>query len=101
MVWSNCKEISQTEPLKYNISNYILISFIQSSVISHVISLWLCNITQMTPTNSYAMLYHVYNKSPTHGYLKALTIHSEKSLARPMLFYSINYWHQFSVQFVA
>ncbi len=27
-------------------------------------------------------------------------LHSEKSPARPMLFYSTNYWHQFCVQFV-
>ncbi len=27
-------------------------------------------------------------------------LHSEKSPARPMLFYSTNYWHQFWVQFV-
>ncbi len=29
-----------------------------------------------------------------------IQVHSEKSPARPMLFYSINYWQQFWVQFV-
>ncbi len=34
------------------------------------------------------------------SFLFFLLIHSEKSPARPMLFYSTNYWQQFWVQFV-
>ncbi len=29
-----------------------------------------------------------------------VSLHSEKSPVRPMLFYSTNYWHQFWVQFM-